>query len=245
MNLIQFYKLLITIAISSTMAACHTDVPSKDRPTFDNMRIDSLDSIIVYHPNFSTMQMAYGSDVPQGDNILYCCGAAFTAECLNTFKHTNIRCNHVNNGQFYKGSDEPICNGTFTFYNGKGHFDRISDSALRVAARHGGMGFCQVLTIFDGEIAYTDTLNQDFWIHKDYVFRALCEKDGELCIIETIDRVPYGTFARFLHDYGVKYAINLDMGGWSHAWYRDNYNDIIETNSKPIRFASNWILFKK
>lgn len=239
-------KLLYICSLFLLMAACDTTSSSDPRPQYDNMTIEDYDTLLtVYYPNFSTIEMAYGSTVPTGDDILFCCGAAFTAECLKHFTHTNIRCNHVNNGHFYHGSDEPVCNGAFTFYDGEWHFDRISDSVLHAAAHHKGMGFCQVLTIFEGEIAYTDTLNQDFWIHKDYVFRALCEKDGKLCIIESKDKIPYGTFAQYLQDFGVTYAINLDMGGWSHAWYRDNYNDVIETNNKPIRFATNWLLFKK
>ena len=149
-----------------------------------------------------------------------------------------------NNGTFYAGSPEPVCNGVFTFYDEQGHFDRINDSSLQVAAEHNGMGFCQVLAIFDGEIAYTDTLKQDFWIHKDYVFRALCEKDGKLCLIESCDKVSYARFVHYLKEYGVKYAINLDMGGWSHSWYRDNYGDVITTGSSPTKYASNWLLFK-
>lgn len=238
------FQLLFFTVLSLFVTDCKSAYFSGDKVVYDNVRIDSLDNIIVYYPNFENLEMAYGSNVPNNDDILYCCGAAFTAECLKSFNHENIRCNHVNKGRFYHGSDEPICNGAFTFYDGQGHFDRINDSVLHVAADHGGMGFCQVLTIFDGEIAYTDTLNQDFWIHKDYVFRALCEKDGKLCIIETKAKVPYGTFAHYLKDFGVTYAINLDMGGWSHAWYRDNYGEVIETNSAPCKWATNWLLFK-
>lgn len=237
-------QLFLLCSLSVFATNCHSSGCTKDKAIYDNVRIDSLDSIIVYYPNFEKLEMAYGSEVPNGDDILYCCASAFTAECLKSFNHENIRCNHVNKGKFYHGSDEPICNGAFTFYDGEGHFDRINDSVLHVAADHGGMGFCQVLTIFDGEIAYTDTLNQDFWIHKDYVFRALCEKEGKLCIIETKERVPYGTFARFLKDFGVTYAINLDMGGWSHAWYRNNCGEVITTNSEPCKWATNWLVFK-
>lgn len=240
----HFNILIFTILIIFS-TACKADAQSPPEK-YDNMTIEDFDTLLtIYRPNFTTMEMAYGSEVPTGDDILYCCGAAFTAECLKNFNHLNIRCDHVNNGNYYYGSEEPICNGAFTFYDGKGHFDRISDSVFHAAADHGGMGFGQVLTIFEGEIAYTDTLKQDFWIHKDYVFRALCEKDGELCIIESKEKVPYGTFAQYLKAYGVTYAINLDMGGWSHAWYRDNYGEKVETNSKPIKYATNWILFKK
>lgn len=224
---------------------CSSNTTASNKPSYDNICVDEYDSLIAYYPNFSDIELAFGSEVPSGDDILYCCGAAFTAECLKSFTHENIRCNHVTGGTFYYGSEEPVCNGVFTYYNGKGHFAPVNEGALHTAADSAGMGFCQVLAVYNGEPVYTDTLKKDFWIHRDYVFRALCEKDGRLCIIESKEKVPYGTFVRYLIEFGVEHAINLDMGGWSHAWYHDNNGEIVTTNSKPTRYATNWLIFKK
>lgn len=210
-----------------------------------NIRIDERDSILVYYPNFQELDLACGKFVPSSKKILYCCAGAFTAKTLKYFSHSNIRCGHVCNGRFYEGSPEPICNGTFTFYNGKGHFAKVNVQDLKTAAANHGMGFCQVLIILNGQIIYADEANQSFWMKRNYVFRALCEKDGQLCIAESKEVVSYSSFVRFLKEYGFTNAIYLDMGGWSHAWYRNNDGKIVNTNAIPTRFATNWLLFKK
>ena len=76
-----------------------------------NICIEEHDSIIVYYPEYTSLDLIGGSRVPHGDDILYCCGAAFTAKCLKYFTHDNIRCGHVCHGHFHKGSPEPICTG--------------------------------------------------------------------------------------------------------------------------------------
>ena len=210
-----------------------------------NICIEEHDSIIVYYPEYTSLDLIGGSRVPHGDDILYCCGAAFTAKCLKYFTHDNIRCGHVCHGHFHKGSPEPICTGTFTFYNGKGHFAPYNTADLHTAANSNGMGFCQVLVIHNGEVIYSDTTKKTFWIRKDYVFRALCEKDGRLCIVESKEQVFYDTFVRYLVEYGVENAINLDMGGWSHAWFLSNEGEKVETNNGPTRYATNWLVFRK
>lgn len=210
-----------------------------------NMRIDEQENLLVFYPNFSTLDLVCGKCVPAGDDILFCGAAAFTAKCLKYFCHDNIRCNHVSNGQLFKGSAEPICNGVFTYYNGKGHFAMANQADLEKAAQNHGMGFCQVIVILNHKVMYANEQKKTFWIKKDYVFRALCEKDGRLCIAESKEAVSYAQFVSYLVDYGFDNAINLDMGGWSHSSYRSNSNKRVTTNAIPTRFASNWIVFKK
>ena len=79
-----------------------------------NVCIEEHDSIIVYYPEYTSLDLIGSSRVPHGDDILYCCGAAFTAKCLKYFTHDNIRCGHVCHGHFHKGSPEAICTGTST-----------------------------------------------------------------------------------------------------------------------------------
>lgn len=210
-----------------------------------NMRIDERDSLLVYYPYYQTLDMVCGKNVPASDDILYCCACAFTAECLKKFKHSNIRRDHVSGGHYFKGSDEPVCNGFFSFYDGKGHFGMASKNDFKTAAAKEGMGFCQVIVILNGVLQYANSEKKTFWIRKDYVFRALCEKDGQLCIAESKYAVSYAQFANYLMEYGFDNAINLDMGGWSHAWWRDNDGTLKTTNAIPTRFASNWLIFKK
>ncbi len=209
----------------------------------DNIQVEKDDHLIYYYPNFSTLDLAYGPRVPIADNTLYCCAAAFTAKCLDTFSHNNVRCNHVSDGHLYQGSEEAICNGVFTFYDGCGHFDTANQAALNLAASNNGMGFKQILIIKDFQITSNKSINRLF--RKEYVFRALCEKDDKLCIVESRDKIPYEAFVQLLANAQIRNAIYLDMGGWSHACYRDNFGEIVTTNSDTTRFASNWLIFRK
>lgn len=234
-----------TILFGSLAALLITFVFPLSAQSTQNMRIDEQDSLLVYYPNFEKMDFVCGKCVPSSQSILYCCAGAFTAKRLKEFNHNNIRCNHVSNGRFFRGSDEPICNGVFTYYNGKGHFAMANQTDLKSAAANGGMGFCQVIVILNNKVMYANEKEKTFWIRKNYVFRALCEKDGELCIAESKEAVSYAQFVSYLVDYGINNAINLDMGGWSHSWYRDNSDKVVTTNASPNRYATNWIVFKK
>lgn len=232
--------LLFSILVSALMAGGFLRAQS-----VPNMRIDERDSLLVYYPNYEKVDMVCGKNVPASDDILYCCASAFTAKCLKEFRHHNIRRDHVSGGHFFNGSAEPVCNGFFSFYDGKGHYGMASQNDFKKAAAKGGMGFCQVIVILNGELKYANAEKKTFWIKKDYVFRALCEKDGRLCIAESKYAVSYAQFANYLVEYGFDNAINLDMGGWSHAWWRNNDGKIVTTNAIPTRYASNWLIFKK
>lgn len=212
-------------------------------PLFNYVYVTDDTDCVIYYPNYKTLDLVYGAQVPQGDDMLYCCAGAFTAECLDTFCHENIRCNHVSDGKLYEGSDEPICSGVFTFYDGRGYFDTVNSGALERAAECNGMGFCQILIIKDKQVVCADSVSRKF--RRPYVFRALCEKEGKLCIVESKEKVNFSDFVKILSAQHVTSAIYLDMGAWSHACYRDNFGTVVETNSNPIRFASNWLVFRK
>ena len=47
-----------------------------------NVCIEEHDSIIVYYPEYTSLDLIGSQRVPHGDDILYCCGAAFTAETI-------------------------------------------------------------------------------------------------------------------------------------------------------------------
>ena len=81
------------------------------------------------------------------------------------------------------------------------------------------------------------------------VYRALCEKDGKLCIVESKKVVTYEDFVKCLKAYKVKHALYLDMGrGWNYAWYRDKGGKVIEQfpeskKSPNYKYRTNWITF--
>ena len=83
------------------------------------------------------------------------------------------------------------------------------------------------------------------------IYRALCEKDGKLCIIESNKVMTYEFFAKCLSAYKVTHALYLDMGrGWNYAWYRDKGGVVKEVfpESKlapSYKYRTNWITFYK
>lgn len=83
------------------------------------------------------------------------------------------------------------------------------------------------------------------------VYRALCEKNGKLCIVESKKVMTYEFFVNCLNVLKVKHALYLDMGsGWNYAWYRDKEGKIIEQfpeskKSPNYKYRTNWITFYK
>ena len=109
------------------------------------------------------------------------------------------------------------------------------------------MGFCQMLIIKDGiprPIGSKMRKNRT-------VYRALCEKDGRLCIVEGKMVMTYEDFVKHLKEFKVKHALYLDMGsGWNYAWYRDSNGRVKEcfpeSKSSPnYKYRTNWITFFK
>ena len=238
------YTLVVTAVSTGAVwlltGVFHNEEP---QPLYNNIVIEETDSLIFFYPQFDTLDLVCSAEVPMRDSSLFCCCAAFTAHCLDTFAHDNIRCNHVSAGILYDGSIEPICTGVFTFYDGKAHFDFANQTALDSAAAHHGMGFQQILILKNDSVVSSDSLQNLF--RKCFVFRSLAEKEGKLCLVQSKDTLPYPQYVHLLAKAGVSNAIYLDMGGWSHGYYRDNFGKLQYLGDEPNRYATNWILFRK
>ena len=207
--------------------------------------VSNTDTLTVYHPNFSSIDLATGSMPGKSDNnVIFTCAAAFTGELLDEFFHNNIAGNHVSGGKFFKGYKCDVNTGAFTFHSGKWSFHTSSwDKDLHNAAEHGGMGFSQNLIVDNGKRGEKlvpiklSTRNQ---------YRALCKKGDELYIIDSTNKIELGEFINALISYGVEYALYLDMGtGWNYSWYRDADGNAIEIHKTPGKHTTNWIVFYK
>lgn len=69
------------------------------------------------------------------------------------------------------------------------------------------MGFCQLLIIKDGAVRPIGAKMKN----NRTIYRALCEKDGKLCLIESKKVVTYEFFVKCLSAYKVTHALYLDM----------------------------------
>lgn len=206
------------------------------------IRIERTEDLIIYYPQYSNIDLVCGQMPEKTDrNVLFCCEAAFTGELLKEFKHSNIAGHHVSSGKFYKGYKCKPNTGCFVFYNNQWKFllhENINE--LRLAADNGGMGFGQNMIIHGG-------ITQPSFrkLKSRFEYRALCEYQGKLCVIDSKDVVSYATFISSLEKIGVTHALYLDMGsGWNHSWYRDNDGKVVEIHPKTHNYTTNWLVFK-
>ena len=220
-------------------------VPSSKIRAFVNRK--NSGDLVVFTPTYNTVDLVCGKR-PNKDtdtSVAYCAAAAFTGECLNSFVHRNVAGNHVSSGVFYRGYALSRTNtGAFVWYQGKWKFlyDSYADE-LKNAEKHRGMGFGQNMIIFNGRVM--PRFRKDKPLN---IYRALCELDGKLCIVEARQALAYSEFVEKLANLKVKYALYLDMGpGWNYSWYRDSVGTVHVIHPiKPwSKYQTNWIVFKK
>ena len=241
-------KLLLYISTICVLLSCNEGKTSVQDDSADSCvcvaeqlveRIDT-NGLVVLYPHYGSIDLVCDSmPSKKDDRVILFAEAAFTGQCLKVFDHFNVAGDHVSGGKRYKGYRCKRNTGAFVFYDNKWKFCHLNYShELDVAAKHGGAAFAQELIIFKGKAVKT--------VRKDgnrNQFRALCEQDGRLCIVESHGVIPFGDFRQRLLDLGVTHALYLDMGaGWTHAWYRDG-NRIVELHPKHHSYCTNWITF--
>ncbi len=255
-------QLLLLLSLTAAFASCnntsevkvdkevsmvHDSVLSKHTVlSKHNMVIDSTDTFTIYYPQYGRVDLACGSmPSPNNDSILMCCGAAFTGQLLDEFNHSNIAGNHTSNGVFHKGYRCKANTGCFAYFGDDGTWQfAINDYNKHVveASERNGCAFGQVLLIHQGKLqprAAQKQTSQNF-------YRVLAEYKGQLCIIDSKNKIVYKDFIDGLLNMGVTHALYLDMGtGWNYSYYRDNENTVHFIHNKKIKYTTNWITFYK
>ena len=208
--------------------------------------VETTANLIIYHPEFSRIDLVCGQMPTTTDKTVeFCCEAAFTGELLKEFKHLNIADNHICNGEMKRGYKCRANTGGFVWDKGKWKFMKKAD--FPSTANGWNMGFCQLLIIKDGA---SRTISTKMKKNRN-IYRALCEKDGRLCIIEGREIMTYEDFVKSLSAFKVKNALYLDMGaGWNFAWYRDSEGHVHERfpeskSATNYKYRTNWITFFK
>lgn len=244
---ISFTLLILVVCGCSnqkTKSVTAKDVTVDNRCPF----VDTLVSVIktekytIYYPCYEKIDLVCESmPTPVNDKgAIFVCAASFTGELLKEFKHSNIAGHHVSKGIKYRGYPCIKNTGLFSYYNEKWNFlVNVYAEELEKAAENKGMAFGQNMIIYENEI-------QQIAFKGENIYRALCELNGNLCIIESKKAEPYRLFVQNLHSLGVKYAMYLDMGGgWNYAWYRLTENKVIELHKKTHSYTTNWLVFYK
>ena len=206
-------------------------------------RVD-LNGLIILIPSFTTIDLRCGN-MPQTleKNVILFAEAAYTGAPLDKeFEHIKIAGDHVSNGTRFKGYKCSRNTGAFVYYSSKWKFLYKDFSAeLDSAAQNGGAAFAQEMMIHQSEIKPTTRKDENV-----NTFRALCELDGKLCIIESLHDEKFGDFKESLLATGVSEALYLDMGnGWNYAWYRFDEATIVGLHPKVHDYCTNWITFYK
>lgn len=222
-------------------AAIHGKGAEKTQPVL----VTKSEGLNIYTPEFQRMDLVTGTMPSKEDtDVILVCEAAFTGELLTEFKHSNIAGHHVGSGEFHKGFKCGPNNGVFTWSSESGwHFYNLrhadSEAVLREVAAEGGMGFCQSLLFLDGK-----RFKGGFKADQPNRYRALCEYEGKLRIIDCADYMPWGDFMDALEKIGVTSAIYCDMGpGWNYSWYRRGDGSVKEIFSTESTYTTNWVTF--
>ena len=243
------YIILAITALIISLEACknkpnqqvESATLSEDEAQSYVQRVDTLGLIVLY-PQYESIDLVCGTLPSKKDrSVILFAEAAYTGELLKEFKHSNVAGDHVSGGKLYKGFRCKRNTGAFVYYDGTFKFcHKDYAKEMEVAAQNGGSAFAQELMIHKGrlvEIARKDSNTNQF--------RALCNHDGRLCIVESTAKIPFGDFKKALLGLGVSDALYLDMGaGWNHAWYRDG-DRIVELHPKTHNYCTNWITFYK
>lgn len=210
-----------------------------------NVEVLSFDSLTVYYPNFSRIDLATGT-MPSKDEkaVIFCCAGSFTGQLLTEFNHSNIAGDHVSGGTYYKGYKCGPYNGVFTWSKSSGwkffnHSYENAKQPLQNVATEGGMGYCQTMLYSNGKrfpgCFKPGTVNR---------YRALCQIGKRLCIVDCARPLPFGHFLDGLQKLGVLNAMYCDMGnGWNYSWYRQDDGSVMELFPTPGKYTTNWLTF--
>lgn len=222
-------------------------VNAQNKDTQKWVDVVKTEKLIVLKPNFTSIDLVFGNKSPkESKSIIACFGAAFTGERLEEFSHRNIAGPHAGGGKKYKGYSCKRNTGAFVYYNNKWVFcyggwkNKNYGYLLTKASKNQGCGFEQEMMIYNNKCVKTvrpkDNTN---------VFRALCEKNGELLVIESRGMMRFGDFIDGLVKYGVKHALYLDMGTWWYGWYRPDSNTFVDMHMQIHNYHTNWLVFKR
>ena len=243
-------RFLFTV-LAALLLCCCTNHPSKQMNNMTkqgpivNIDDTTVKGLRVYYPQFSRIDLVCGKmPSKQDSDVIFCAEAAFTHELLDSFDHANIDGDHVSGGKRYKGALCHDNSGAFAWFGDSiwefvhGEYSELLDSV----AEAGGMGFGQAIIIYDGETI------RPLWRDGTHQYRALCEKDGRLCIVDSRKKVEYEQFVQMLEALAPRHALYMDMGaGWDHSWWRDARNKVHEIHpvAEKSRYCTNWITFYK
>ena len=217
-------NVIIFILLLFTSCTTHTQVVEKPEEIQTVIIDTTKHNLVIYKPQYDSISLECFKKVEPStyENAIFCCTAAFTLDYGNEVNHYRICGEHSSDGVFYNNPPLKRNTGIFIYYdNGfrfiyKPEMNREEQLLnMHNSIYHKGCAFTQEMMIHNYRIVKTtksfDNYNR---------FRALCEYENELCIIDSKEFITFGDFVRSLNNIGVKEALYMDMGGWDYSWYR-------------------------
>lgn len=236
MGLISQYHVDIKEAINISDSDYEMLIPG------EGTTIYKTDTFYVFFPEYSHVDLEYGSRPKKSDkSITWCSGAAFQHDIQLGFSDENIEGYHASKGVYSDSAYAKDEYGAITFYDGgfKFEFDD-PEAAVKEAAEQGGSGFMQFRMMRDGELV------NDFTMPRVRSYRVIAEMNGSLCIIDSIEMMHFGDFLTKLKELNVTNALYMDMGaGWNYSWYRKDTGRVKTLFGLKVPWSHNWVVFRE
>ena len=236
MGLISQYHAPIPESIDAKEMAAAEILPG------EKTTIYNTGTVYVFFPEFDDVDLVCETRPSRGDeSITWCSGAAFQHDVTLRFSQDDIEGDHAVNGTLYESPYNKDSYAAFVCTDGKFAFEFDNPrEAVRKAAESGGSGFMQFGLIRDGETVMT--INRP----RARCYRSLAELNGHLCVIDSVNMLPFDDFMAELHRLGVTHALYMDMGaGWNYSWYRDVQERVVTLFQLPVPWSHNWVVFRK
>lgn len=237
----------ISIIISINLYSQNLNTPPKPQPKTSKIVVDTITqqfdtttiTLLIYRPINTIAHFTTTRPDSTNTQIKLSVAAAFTGKNLKSIMGT-----HIEKGKLKKGY-KSISNGYATIIDGKIEIKPITHKLKHnqhKAIKHKGYLFQQMLLVKDSTIVECKIFGQ-----KETYRRALAIVNQEPIIIESEQKLKIDDFSQSLIRMGIKTALCLDMGTWSHGWIRTENNNYIPIGklTSSTKDQTNWLIFSE
>ncbi|MBR1774971.1 MAG: hypothetical protein IJ759_05540 [Bacteroidales bacterium] len=234
-------KILLVILL-----LCAVSVNAQNTPKLSYCKADTIPikkdtsdfSLIVYTPVNCCFDLTATRPDTNNSDILFAVPAAFTAK-----NYKEIVGRFVGNDTIIENPTEKET-GLCTI-NGKNiYIGSIDDSSMyyyNALQSENTCYFQQMLLINNGKKVECTIFGKQ----KPTFRRALAQKNGKACVVESLNRMNIGDFTDMMIECGYTEAIYMDMGTWSEGFFisQSGEKTVIGPLKQNTRYQTNWLLF--
>jgi len=239
--------IILSIIISINLYCQNSKTLKNPQPKPAKIEIDTITqqldtttiTLLIYRPINTIAKFTTTRPDSTNTQIKLSVAAAFTGKNLKSIMGT-----HIENGKLKKGY-KSISNGYVTIIDGKIEIKPITHKLKHnqhKAIKHKGYLFQQMLLVKDSTIVPCKIFGQ-----KETYRRALAIVNKQPIIIESEQKLKIDDFSQSLIRMGIKTALCLDMGTWSHGWIRTENNNYIPIGklTSSTKDQTNWLIFSE